>query len=52
LTEVFEVRDNRDWTYTVNYTPSMEGLHSLMVKYTEDASFSRYEHCVYRYEIL
>ncbi|XP_056102359.1 filamin-A isoform X1 [Rhinichthys klamathensis goyatoka] len=39
LTEVFEVRDNGDWTYTVNYTPSMEGLHSLMVKYTKDASF-------------
>ncbi|XP_048033232.1 filamin-B isoform X2 [Megalobrama amblycephala] len=39
LTEICEVRDNGDWTYTVNYTPSMEGLHSLMVKYTEDASF-------------
>ncbi|XP_067228456.1 filamin-B isoform X2 [Chanodichthys erythropterus] len=39
LTEICEVRDNGDWTCTVNYTPSMEGLHSLMLKYTEDASF-------------
>ncbi|XP_058619192.1 filamin-A isoform X2 [Onychostoma macrolepis] len=39
LTETIEVEDNGDWTYTVNYTPSMEGLHSLMVKYAEDNSF-------------
>ncbi|XP_059383627.1 filamin-B isoform X3 [Carassius carassius] len=39
LTETIEVEDNGDWTYTVNYTPSMEGLHSLMVKYAEDHSF-------------
>ncbi|XP_043080224.1 filamin-A [Puntigrus tetrazona] len=39
LTETIEVEDNGDWTYTVNYAPSMEGLHSLMVKYAEDDSF-------------
>ncbi|XP_050952646.1 filamin-B isoform X3 [Labeo rohita] len=39
LTETIEVEDNGDWTYTVNYTPSVEGLHSLMVKYAEDDSF-------------
>uniref|UniRef100_A0A9J7XGK7 Filamin B, beta (actin binding protein 278) n=1 Tax=Cyprinus carpio carpio TaxID=630221 RepID=A0A9J7XGK7_CYPCA len=39
LTETIEVEDNGDWTYTVNYTPSVEGIHSLMVKYAEDDSF-------------
>ncbi|XP_016336177.1 filamin-C-like, partial [Sinocyclocheilus anshuiensis] len=39
LTETIEVEDNGDLTYTVNYTPSMEGLHSLMIKYAEDDSF-------------
>uniref|UniRef100_A0A672NFU9 Filamin B, beta (actin binding protein 278) n=1 Tax=Sinocyclocheilus grahami TaxID=75366 RepID=A0A672NFU9_SINGR len=43
LTETIEVEDNGDLTYTVNYTPSMEGLHSLMVKYAEDDSFCMYD---------
>ncbi|KAK2885697.1 hypothetical protein Q8A67_016534 [Cirrhinus molitorella] len=39
VTETIEIQDNGDWTCTVNYTPSVEGLHSLMVKYAEDDSF-------------
>ncbi|XP_036446591.1 filamin-A isoform X2 [Colossoma macropomum] len=40
-TELVEVKDNGDGTYTVNYSPSVEGPHSIMVKYAEDESFSR-----------
>ncbi|KAL7864739.1 hypothetical protein AOLI_G00161590 [Acnodon oligacanthus] len=40
-TELLEVKDNGNGTYTVNYSPSVEGPHSIMVKYAEDESFSR-----------
>uniref|UniRef100_W5L2J5 Filamin B, beta (actin binding protein 278) n=1 Tax=Astyanax mexicanus TaxID=7994 RepID=W5L2J5_ASTMX len=39
-TELVEVKDNGDGTYTVNYCPSMEGPHSLIVKHAEEESFS------------
>nr|XP_021330210.1 filamin-A isoform X3 [Danio rerio] len=39
ISEIMEVRDNGDCTYSVSYTPAMEGLYSLMVKYTDDDSF-------------
>ncbi|KAL6482814.1 hypothetical protein MHYP_G00076860 [Metynnis hypsauchen] len=38
-TELVDIKDNGDGTYRVNYSPSVEGPHSLMVKYADDESF-------------
>ncbi|KAM4610589.1 filamin-B [Polymixia lowei] len=37
--ELVEVSDNRDGTYSVAYSPSKEGAHSLVVKYAEEEQF-------------
>ncbi|XP_071374523.1 filamin-B [Centroberyx affinis] len=38
--ELVEVNDIGDGTYSLAYCPSMEGDHSLVVKYTEEEAFS------------
>ncbi|TRZ01404.1 hypothetical protein DNTS_018426 [Danionella cerebrum] len=38
-TELAEVTENADGTYSVKYSPTNQGLHSLMVKYADDESF-------------
>ena len=38
--EMVKVTDNGDGTYSVPYSPSMEGAHSVMVKYNGDEDFS------------
>uniref|UniRef100_A0AAR2L5V8 Calponin-homology (CH) domain-containing protein n=1 Tax=Pygocentrus nattereri TaxID=42514 RepID=A0AAR2L5V8_PYGNA len=40
LIELLGVEDNGDGTCTVSYSPSVEGPHSLMVKYGDDTAFS------------
>lgn len=40
-TELLDIKDNEDGTHTVNYVPSVEGPHSLMVKYAGHDSYSR-----------
>lgn len=40
-TGLVDMKDNGDGTYTVNYSPSVEGSHSLMVRYADDESLSR-----------
>ncbi|XP_046895507.1 filamin-B-like isoform X2 [Hypomesus transpacificus] len=37
--EHVEVTDNGDGTYSVAYSPSMEGAHSLLVKYADEEEF-------------
>ncbi|XP_062316495.1 filamin-B [Osmerus eperlanus] len=37
--ELVEVTDNGDGTYSVAYSPSMEGDHSLLVKYSDEDEF-------------
>uniref|UniRef100_A0A8B9RHE5 Filamin B, beta (actin binding protein 278) n=1 Tax=Astyanax mexicanus TaxID=7994 RepID=A0A8B9RHE5_ASTMX len=39
-TELLDIKDNGDGTYAVNFSPSMEGPHSLMVKYAGDDSYT------------
>ena len=39
--EHVEVTDNGDGTYSVAYSPSMEGAHSLLVKYADEEEFCR-----------
>ena len=39
--ELVEVTDNGDGTYSVSYSPSVEGAHSLMVKYADEDEFCR-----------
>ncbi|XDV45848.1 hypothetical protein PO909_013870 [Leuciscus waleckii] len=38
-TELTEVKENPDGTYSVKYSPTIDGLHSLMVKYADDDSY-------------
>ena len=45
--ERVEVTDNGDGTYSVAYSPSVGGDHSLMVKYAEEDEFCRYSLCTY-----
>jgi len=40
-TELTEVKENPDGTYSVKYSPTIEGLHSLMVKYADDDSYCK-----------
>lgn len=40
-TELTEVKENADGTYSVKYSPNIEGLHSLMVKYADDESYCK-----------
>ncbi|XP_029912441.1 filamin-B [Myripristis murdjan] len=37
--EPVEVTDNKDGTYSVAYSPSMAGAHSLLVKYADEQQF-------------
>ena len=39
--ELVEVLDNGDGTYSITYTPSTEGAHSLVVKYSDEDEFCR-----------
>ncbi|XP_017568178.2 filamin-B [Pygocentrus nattereri] len=47
-TELVEVKDNGNGTYTVNFSPSVEGPHSIMVKNAEDESLSR----AFKFQVL
>lgn len=42
VAEPVEVADNGDGTHTVSYTPSVEGMHSVAVKYAEEDVPRRY----------
>lgn len=42
VSEPVEVTDNRDGTYLVSYTPSVEGLYSVAVKYADEDVSLRY----------
>ena len=35
MAEPVQVKDNRDGTHSVSYSPSIEGVHALAVKYAE-----------------
>lgn len=42
IAEPVEVTDNGDGTHTVAYTPSVEGLYSVAVKYADEEVPRRY----------
>lgn len=44
VAEDLEVTDNGDGTHSVSYTPSVEGLYSVAVKYAEEDVPRRYKH--------
>ncbi len=41
--EILEVTNSGDGSYTVVYLPTMDGYHLLMVKFTNDESFNRWD---------
>lgn len=41
--EQLEVKDIGDRACIVNYSPSVDGVHSLMVKYATSDSYCRYD---------
>lgn len=42
VSEPLDVTDNRDGTHLVSYTPSVEGLYSVAVKYADEDVSHRY----------
>ncbi|KAK6303790.1 hypothetical protein J4Q44_G00262440 [Coregonus suidteri] len=50
--ELVEVTDNGDGTYSVAYSPSMEGPHSLVVKYADENEFSRLQTMTWTQDVM